>query len=192
MPDSRVLIAYASHFGQTAKVASFVADELRSSGCDVTLARVNDLPRTIAPGRFDGALVGASVNYGRHQRSIRRFVRANRGELERIPSAFFSVSGAAGSPDEAARASARQYIERFLSDTGWHPAMSESVAGAMPYTKYSPLIRWVIKKISVKEGGPTDTTRDYEFTDWEQVRRFTQRFAAVLPSPEGAGARAEP
>ena len=186
MPRRRTLIVYASHYGQTAKVAHFVASRLREAGGMVTLSRVDDFRGGMTPGQFDGAIVGASINFGRHQRSIRRFVRANRHELEQIPSAFFSVSGAECSPDEAPRAVAKKYIANFVRETGWQPTMTESIAGAMAYTKYSPVMRWMLKWISQKEGGPADTSRDYEYTDWEQVRRFADRFAEELKAPEAA------
>lgn len=184
MSPRRILIVYASHYGQTAKVAQFVAERLVSMGATVRLSKVGDFPRLIAPGLYDGVIIGASINYGKHQRSIRRFARANRDELQRLPSAFYSVSGAACSPDEAPRATARQYIADFVRETGWQPAITESVAGAMAYTKYAPPVRWLLKLIARKEGGPADTTRDYEYTDWEQVRRFADRFAEAQRVPE--------
>ena len=184
MTRRRTLIVYASHYGQTAKVAHFIAARLREAGDMVTLSMVDDFRGGMAPGQFDGAIVGASINFGRHPRSIRRFVRANREELEHIPSAFLSVSGAECSPDEAPRAMAKQYIANLLRETGWQPTMTESIAGAMAYTKYSPIMRWMIKRISQQEGGPADTTRDHEYTDWEQVRRFADRFTEELRVPE--------
>ena len=81
---------------------------------------------------------------------------------------------------------AKKYIADFLRETGWQPMMTGSIAGAMAYTKYSPIMRWMIKRISRKEGGPADTTRDYEYTDWEQVRRLADRFTDALKAPEAA------
>ena len=190
MSRRRILIVYASHYGQTARIAHFIADQLRTAGDMVTLSRVEDFRGGMVAGQFNGALVGASINFGKHQRSIGRFVRENREELERIPSAFFSVSGAACSPDEKARTTAQQYIANFLRETSWHPTTTESIAGAMAYTKYSPLVRWMIGRISRKEGGPQDTSRDYEFTDWEKVRSFAERFVTELPQEERATASA--
>jgi menaquinone-dependent protoporphyrinogen oxidase len=184
MSARRILIVYASHYGQTTKVAQFMADRLVSMGATVRLSKVGDFPRLITPGLYDGVIIGASINYGKHQRSIRRFARGNRDELQRLPSAFYSVSGAACSPEEAPRATARQYIANFVRETGWQPAITESVAGAMAYTKYPRPVRWLLGRISRKEGGPADTTRDYEYTDWEQVRRFADRFAEAQRAPD--------
>ena len=34
-----------------------------------------------------------------------------------------------------------------------------------------------MKRISAKEGGPTDMSRDHELTDWARVDTFTRDFA---------------
>ena len=41
---------------------------------------------------YDGVIVGGSIHMGKHQDHVVDFVRANRFALERLPSAFFSVS----------------------------------------------------------------------------------------------------
>ena len=181
MSAHRVLIVYGTSYGQTAKVARHAADLLAASGVSVTLANADALPAGIAPGDFDGVIVGSSILYGRHRRSVARFVRAHRDALNAVPSAFLSVSGSAGSPAPAEREKARQCVEQFLRETGWRPGLTALVGGAMAYTRYSPLLRWVTARIARKAGGPTDTTRDHEFTDWAQVRRFAEAFAASLP-----------
>ena len=63
------------------------------------------------------------------------------------------------------------------------------VAGALPYTKYGWLKRMMMKRIVAKAGGDTDTTRDYEYTDWIDLRNFARDFAelAAQRSVEVAG-----
>ena len=70
--------------------------------------------------------------------------------------------------------------------TGWQPALAVSLAGAMSYTRYNPLMRWMLRRMSRAEGGPTDTSRDHEMTDWSEVRGFADTFAALLPTPSKA------
>jgi hypothetical protein len=46
------------------------------------------------------------------------------------------------------------------------------------------LKRWAIQRIARKAGGATDTTRDWEYTDWEDVKQFAREFhASVSASP---------
>jgi menaquinone-dependent protoporphyrinogen oxidase len=188
MPARRILIFYGTSYGQTAKIARRMDDLLTASGEIVTLVDASSQPPGLTPREFDGIIVGGSIIRGRHQKSVRRFVHVHRDVLNAMPSAFFSVSGAAASPDQDARAEARRFVDAFLGETGWDPALSESIAGAMAYTKYNRIVRWIVKRASKPLGGPTDTSRDHEFTDWAQVERFVEAFEAALPAPTAARA----
>ena len=64
-------------------------------------------------------------------------------------------------------------LEAFSARTGWHPGRAVSFAGALPYTRYNPLLRFVMKRIS----HTTDTSRDHDFTDWKAVRAFADAIA---------------
>ena len=183
MPPRRILIAYGTSYGHTAKVARHVADLLTASGDSVTVADVATLPRGLTLRDFDGVIVGSPIMYGRHRGSVRDFVRAHRDALNAVPSAFFSVSGSAASKDPAERANAEKCVDAFLRETGWRPGLTELVGGAMAYTKYSPLLRWITARTAAKSGGPTDKSRDHEFTDWARVRRFAEAFAATVQQP---------
>src|SRR5688572_27138828 len=135
MPARRILILYGTSYGQTAKIARRMGDLLTASGETVTLVDASNQPRGLTPREFDGVIVGGSIIRGRHQKNVRRFVDVHRDALNAIPSAFFSVSGAAASPDRAVQADARRFVDAFLGETGWHPELSEPIAGAMAYTR---------------------------------------------------------
>jgi menaquinone-dependent protoporphyrinogen oxidase len=128
---------------------------------------------------FDGVIVGSSIIRGKHRASIDRFVSEHRQALNTLPTAFFSVSGAAASADATEQYEARRMMESFLTKHSWTPDLVATFGGAISYTRYSPLIRFVMKRISRKEGGPTDTTRDHELTDWARVDDFADHFAHV-------------
>ncbi|MNC94612.1 Protoporphyrinogen IX dehydrogenase [menaquinone] [compost metagenome] len=50
------------------------------------------------------------------------------------------------------------------------------MAGALPYSKYNWVKRWMMRRIVAKAGGDTDTSRDYEYTDWNDLRAFAKEF----------------
>ena len=179
----RFLIVYATSYGQTAKIAGRMADLLMASGEAVTLVNAGNHPRDFHAGEFDGVILGGSIIGGRHQRALIHFARDHRAVLNAVPSAFFSVSGSAASPLESERVKARRFVDVFLDTTGWHPALTDIIGGAMAYTKYNPLLRWFIKRATKAAGGPTDTSRDHEMTDWAQVERFVEAFVRTLPVP---------
>jgi len=180
MSSRRILLVYGTSYGQTAKVARHMAAVLLESGDRVTVLNAADNKRDLDVSRFDAIIVGASIIRGRHQRAVARFVRANLAALNTTPSAFFSVSGAAASPNETSRAEAQRFIDEFLGQTGWHPRTTAAVAGAMAYTKYNPILRWIVRRASTPMGGPADTSRDHEFTDWPQVERFVTGFIGTV------------
>ena len=99
-------------------------------------------------------------------------------KLERLPSAFFSVSLAAHGDMENARA----YVEKFEQETGWRPTQVGLFGGALLYRQYGFLKRLMMKKIvSDKPGGlSTDTSRDHVYTDWDEVKRFAEAFLERL------------
>jgi menaquinone-dependent protoporphyrinogen oxidase len=64
---------------------------------------------------------------------------------------------------------------------GWHPSKVRAAAGALSYTKYNFLVRFVMKRIAKAQGASTDTSRDHELTDWEALDRIVDE---VVPNPE--------
>lgn len=189
---ARALIVYGTAYGQTERIADEIARVLRESDHEVSLLRGDRLPAGITLEEYDGVVVGASVLLGRHQNYIERFVRDHAAWLNAVPSAFVSVCGAmAGQAAEAERA-ARRYRERFLEATGWRPAIARSFAGGLAYTRYSPWVRWMMRLISRRTGRPTDTSRDYDFTDWQTVAQFARQFAGLLPADRDGEPRGTP
>lgn len=186
MTRRRVLIVYASNHGQTEKIAARIGDILTGAGLGVTMVKAREIPNVVPLNAYEAVIVGASVHFNRHQREIERFVQRNAPELNRMPSAFFSVSGALSGHTPADRVSAARYIEQFLAETGWHPNRSIGFAGAVRYTRYNPILRWVMRRISAKAGHSTDTSRDHEYTDWTQVQQFAESLAALVVAPAAA------
>jgi len=175
-------MVFGSRYGQTATIAARMRDVLESKGCRVSLHKGDAVPMDLRLDAFSGVIIGASVIRHRHQRYIERFVFAHRDALNRMPSAFFSVSGAAGGPIPDGPMAARKILQAFLGRTGWSPSQSMILAGAVAFTKYNPFVRLAMKYISRKAGGSTDTSRDHEYTDWSQVTDFVDEFAERLHS----------
>ena len=109
------------------------------------------------------------------------FAKRNREELAGLGAVFVSVTlSEAGAEDpkapkerrEQAAADAQRMIDVFVEETGWRPARALPVAGGLAYSRYNFIIKFVMKRIARKAGAPTDTSRDYEFTDWAALDRF--------------------
>jgi len=184
---ARILMVYGTTEGQTRKIVETIGD-LAAAGHEVETADAEAVRADWFLTDPDAVLLAASVHIGKHPPSVGRFVMDHRARLEAIPSAFLSVSLAA-SGDAAACDEAGGYVATFLSETGWKPAMTGIVAGALPYSRYGFLKRLMMKQIAKRKGLPTDTSCDHEFTDWNEVRRFAAEFFRIVEAKEGiAGA----
>jgi menaquinone-dependent protoporphyrinogen oxidase len=163
-------VFYATTDGQTRRIAERLVAIFREKGfvsraIDVALSDADWIEWV----NVRAAVVGASLHAHRHQRSAEAFVREHAADLDARPSAFFSVSLAAVSPKPVEREEAAQLASRFPVEAGWHPQKVVCVGGRLAYTEYGFLTRFVMKRIARRRGAPTDTSRDYEFTNWDDV-----------------------
>ena len=174
----KILVLYGTTDGHTAKVVATVAETLRTSGAavDVILAGTKDPP----PEDYAGVIVAASVHIGSYQRSVRQWVRRHAEALRGKPSAFLSVSLGVLQDDPKVQRDIEAIVSRFLRETHWQPDLVQNVAGAVLYTKYNVLKRWMMKRIVAKAGGGTDTSRDYEYTNWAELGAFAERFSHMV------------
>jgi menaquinone-dependent protoporphyrinogen oxidase len=176
---SRILILYASIDGQALRIAERVGARLSQAGHDIETSSVDAPGLARAIGHCDGVIVGAAIRYGRHVRAVETRIREHLAAISGRPNAFFSVSLSGGGPG-ARPETAREYVETFRERTGWHPQGTAIFGGALRYTKYNLFIRLMMRLIVGIAGGDTDTTRDYEYTDWSAVERFASEFATAL------------
>jgi menaquinone-dependent protoporphyrinogen oxidase len=182
----KILILFASSHGQTAKIGRALARRLEAAGHDATVHDISAGPPP-APDDYDAILLGSRVELGGFARPIARYVRRHRSSLEARWSGFYAVSMSAASPQERGRAAVQQIIDEFLEKTGWHPTRTGSFAGALAYTQYGPITRFIMKRISAANHGETDTTRDHEYTDWAAVDAFADtldRDLITCPVPD--------
>ena len=198
---AHIAILYATREGHTRRIAEHAAEIARAQGFVPVVRDVADIDEPFALEGFDAALIAASVHGGRHEREMVEFVRRHRVQLERVPAAFLSVSLSettaedASKPEDArarSQADVQRLLEEFYTSSGWRPKYAKPVAGALLYMHYGILLRFVMKRIAKKAGGPTDTSRDYEFTDWVALEGFVKHFlaessrlaaSASLPAP---------
>ncbi len=174
----KAAIFFATREGQTRKIAERVAAHIRAHGVDADVIDVRTVRSDIDWSQYAMACVAASVHLGHHEREMIAFARRHREALSQLRAVFLSVTlSEAGAEDPAAppdrraqaAADARRMIDVFIAETGWRPARTLPVAGALAYTRYNFLVRFVMKRIARKQGASTDTSRDHEFTNWPAV-----------------------
>ena len=174
---SAILILYSTVDGHTRTISQRIGRTVEAAGHAVTLARIEDAAG-IDLAAYGKIVVGASIRYGRHRRSVYEFIKARLSVLESRPNAFFTVNIVARKPEKN-RPETNPYLRRFLRRTPWKPRLLEVFAGRLDYPRCRPLDRLAIRFILWLSKGPTDTRQVFEFTDWARVDAFALRVASM-------------
>ncbi|XOV84578.1 MAG: flavodoxin domain-containing protein [bacterium] len=172
----QALILYATREGQTEKVALTIARHLAALGAQVSTHNLQDLDDTLHLEQADLLLFGASMHAGGLEKELVDFINTNASTINQRPHAFFLVLLSAATADKALR-------EKSLHDA--HNKMQqqlsvdfldiEYIAGALPYSKYSRPVRWIMRRIAQQHGENTDISQDYEYTDWAKVKTYAEK-----------------
>jgi menaquinone-dependent protoporphyrinogen oxidase len=188
--EDSIAIVYATWHGQAEKVARRIADVFYAYAVRTTPIDLRQLSAdSMALERYDAVIVVGSVHFGRHSRRLVDFVRRSLAVLSTMSTAFLSVSNAAGSLEGDAEA--QRYIHEFVMRTGWQPDVTVSVAGAIPYTRYGFLMRHLMAFTSRLAGRDSDSTRDFEYTNWFAVEDFARNFLGELGLDKRRGTAAQ-
>lgn len=188
-----VLVIYATREGHTRHIAEDVGATLGAQRHSFTVIDAARIPVGFSLKNYSATIVSASLHLGKHEPEITRFVKDNLGELQQIPTLFLSVSlsevtveDSDAPPEKRAEAQAdvKRTIDGFLAETGWHPSHIAAVAGALMYSRYNFVIRFVMRCIARKAGVPADTSRNYEFTDWTKLHGLVEEFVRSIPTNE--------
>lgn len=173
----KVLFLYSGRDGQTRKIAEYMASCFGDSiECHVTNICAIDARQLMT---FDAVVIGVSVRYGHFQPEFIRFVKAHAEILNVMKSALFTVNMLARNPEKCTP-STNKYTSHLLEVMRWHPQTCHVFAGALRYSQYGWLDRSIIRIIMWMKKGPTDVTKDVEYTDWDQVKAFATQVATFI------------
>jgi menaquinone-dependent protoporphyrinogen oxidase len=171
----RILVAFGTSEGQTQKIAEAVAARLHGLGHDAHVFDTAGSPAGLDVDSYDKIIVAGSVHQKRHQESVEDFVTAKLRELQKNKSTLFlSVSLSAAFSEGLAEA--QSYVDAFLTSTGWKPAQSLLVGGALQYTEYDYFQQQVIEHIVLKGHKVEGPKVDLEFTNWASLFRAIDSF----------------
>lgn len=180
----KFLILFATAYGQTEKIASAIENRLLRSGHSVDLYNCKELPPYLRVEDYSGVIIGAPVYAGGFSRTLRKWVRKNSEHLAKVPTSFYSVSLGILQKEEMVQKAQRDSSKTFFETTHWQPKQQVFFAGALAYSQYNWLLRGFMKSIARRAGGDTDTSRDYEYTNWGDVERFADEFVRYAITPE--------
>ena len=86
----KVLIAYSSKQGTTARCAQMLCDKLGSA--EVELVDINKCAPN-SPENYDVVVLGSSVRFGGVSKNLKKYIKAHKQALNAMPSAVFLCCG---------------------------------------------------------------------------------------------------
>ena len=165
------LIIYSSTDGHTKTICLEILNSLKSTDLVeiISLEKVE----TFDLNKYEKIIIGASIRYGRHNKKVLDFIIKNKNILDLKKTAFFSVNVVARK-EEKSTPETNPYVLNFLKKTNWKPNKLSVFAGKVDYPNYNFINKIVIRFIMMITKGPTDINNSYEFTNWENVRKFAK------------------
>ncbi len=172
----KMLILFSSRDGQTKKIADFIAAEAgQHEVCDViNVAEANQVNWQ----DYDRVLIAASIRYGHYAPEVDRCIADHLPLLQARASGFISVNLTARKADKNTPET-NVYTRKFLEQSPWTPDRCLVVAGALRYPRYRWFDKVMIRLIMKMTGGETDTSKEYEYTDWQKVAEFAGEFVQI-------------
>lgn len=167
-------IIYSSVDGQTLKICNKLRDDLLQNNQKVELISIDDFNEGIP--NYDMLIIGASIRYGVHNKKIIDFINNNKKQIDSIKTAFFSVNLVARKPEKNTPKT-NPYVIKFFKTIDWTPSIVEVFAGKLDYKKYRFFDRIMIQFIMWMTKGPTNSSEEIEYTNWNKVREFGIRLS---------------
>ena len=164
----KTLITYSTVDGQTKIISERLAKFSTHSQVDVL-----PISNQINLDSYKTIIIGASIRYGKYRNEVFSFIEDNIQTLNIKENAFFSVNVVARKPEKSTPET-NPYLIKFLSKIKWKPKNLGVFAGKIEYPKYKFIDKYAIKFIMWLSKGPTDTSKTYEFTDWNKVEDFAR------------------
>ena len=168
---TKYLFLYSTTDGHTKRICEYIGNILKQQNHEIKIEPISlELKK---PSEYDAIILGASIRYGKHQKSIFNFINKHKDLLETKKSAFFSVNVVARKSEKNSP-NTNPYMKKFLKTSRWRPNKLGVFAGKVDYPSYKFFDKYIIRMIMWITKGPTDTSQSYEFTDWNVVENFAK------------------
>ena len=168
---TKYLFLYSTTDGHTKRICDYIGNILKQQNHEIKIEPISLELKKLS--EYDAIILGASIRYGKHQKSVFNFINKHKDLLETKKSAFFSVNVVARK-NEKNSPNTNPYMKKFLKTSSWQPNKLGVFAGKVDYPSYKFFDKYIIRMIMWITKGPTDTSQIYEFTDWNAVENFAK------------------
>lgn len=177
---SDIVFVFASHDGQTRKIAKHLTSGLEERGTSVSLFDLGEERPSEAVLETACVIVALGpIRYGYPLRTVDRFLQIHEGLFSSKPLVLFLVNLVARKKEKRTP-EGNVYLRRWIEKRKLSPALASAIAGKLDYPSYGWFDRFMIRFIMTLTKGPTDPKACIEFTDWAQVDELAGKVAGLV------------
>lgn len=164
--SEKILVVYESQFGSTAEVAEYIGENLRKSGRQVSVKKIEDASKIFG---FDKVILGSAIQYDNWMPNARNFVIENKAALSKISVAFFFTCLVLSKKTEKSEQKAETYAEKLkLLAQEVKPISIGKFAGKLDYKKMNVVQRTFAKGIFAVLG-----VKSGDYRNWQKIKQWT-------------------
>ncbi|MCC6146473.1 MAG: flavodoxin domain-containing protein [Anaerolineaceae bacterium] len=166
--DGKVLVAFASKYGNTAEIAGRIGQVLREAGLQTDVLPANPVKKSTG---YQAVVLGSAVYIGMWRKEAASFLKANKMDMAQKPVWLFS-SGPTGEGDLEVLLQDWKFPSGLQSAADWIQPRSITVfRGAVNLQKLNGLEKWMMNRVQAAEG---------DFRDWENIVAWAKGIADEL------------
>jgi menaquinone-dependent protoporphyrinogen oxidase len=159
--EKKILVAYATHAGSTREIAEFIARALTERGMEMEIQEMKSVKS--AKG-FDAFVLGAPMYIFHILGDAHRFLKKYKNEIEKTPTAFFSLGPITEKEEDWKNA--REPFEKELAKYPWfHPVAKEVFGGKLDSSKLGFPYSLMPGKDQLPQG---------DIRDWDKIKAWAE------------------
>lgn len=182
----KVLIAYGTRYGTTEEIGQEIAKGLEKKGLEPVLYNLGiNKPKSWPElDDFKGIIVGTSLKVNSWKKQVKTFLDKHKSELNNKKFGMFTCGAwAIAEPLEAYG----EITERLEKNFELKADIHDAFRGVLDFSEGSKVGR--AGKVALKltalglekeKDIPVDQDARNDFRDWDKIRRFADKFAALL------------
>jgi menaquinone-dependent protoporphyrinogen oxidase len=162
--EKKILVAYATHAGSTREIAEFIGKVLTEKGM---VAEVQEMKSVKSAKEYGGIVLGAPMYIFHILGDAHRFLKKYKKEIEKTPTAFFSLGPITEKEEDWKNA--REPFEKELAKYPWfHPVGKEVFGGKLDSSKLAFPYSLMPGKDQLPQG---------DIRDWDKIKAWAESLA---------------
>lgn len=178
----KALVAFGSRYGSSAEIAEEIEKVMENEGVTVNLVnlRKNKLDDI---NHYELIVVGSGIKMGKWTKEPLKFLNKNKSALQDKKVALFVSCGAPLEGEEKVDEARELYLEKVAKENLSGEPVSMGLFGGVfdPNANHGLMYKMAMKmtKKGFEEKG-VDTSKRYDYRDWDEIRDWARRLAEII------------